>query len=317
MEYWEPTEDRASKTLPVWQTHFATLTVNGVAPEAYATLASQFEAKAQLRAAAQDVYDDSVRAARTTLLKMKIVGTKVPQIIDGQLGTNKDIAGGLAKVFRVSPRTESTIRTRARDLFPVWVKANGLLAAMTPPLPPITRPLQGVAQTAAMLDAMEDGFPGQQDDTQAKEELLVTARNNLRELDRTVDVLSKNFYQIARSLVDPGSAAWIALDGIPAEGGGSAPDSIEIDQLVQGGDDGLHVLLSYESGGGDGATTKEAEYMIVGVDADFAHAVTLDASGNAFGPFTVGQVVKVRTKVSNSSGVRTSAVRTITIETPL
>jgi hypothetical protein len=31
----------------------------------------------------------------------------------------------------------------------------------------------------------------------------------------------------------------------------------------------------------------------------------------------VGQVVKVRTKVSNSTGARTSAMRSITIEEPL
>lgn len=57
--------------------------------------------------------------------------------------------------------------------------------------------------------------------------------------------------------------------------------------------------------------------MVEGVDSDFTHEAELDPSGNTLGPFTVGQVVKVRTSVTNSTGTRTSAVRTITIETPI
>jgi len=57
--------------------------------------------------------------------------------------------------------------------------------------------------------------------------------------------------------------------------------------------------------------------MVQGVDADFTHTAPLDASGNALGPFAVNQVVKVRTSTSNSSGTRTSAVRTITIGQPI
>ena len=57
--------------------------------------------------------------------------------------------------------------------------------------------------------------------------------------------------------------------------------------------------------------------MVEGVDEDFTHTAPLDASGNALGPFTQGQVVKVRTNVSNSTGARTSPVRTITIEEPI
>jgi hypothetical protein len=34
------------------------------------------------------------------------------------------------------------------------------------------------------------------------------------------------------------------------------------------------------------------EYLVEGVDAEFGHTTALDSSGNMFGPFTVGQVVK-------------------------
>jgi len=50
---------------------------------------------------------------------------------------------------------------------------------------------------------------------------------------------------------------------------------------------------------------------------DDVQAILRITSGNTIGPFAVGQVVRVRTHVSNSDGERTSSVRTITITTPI
>ena len=72
---------------------------------------------------------------------------------------------------------------------------------------------------------------------------------------------------------------------------------------------GRGVLLEY--------LVQTKDVHAVGVDLDFIHSAPLDASGNALGPFTVGQVVRVITEVSNSSGTRTTAPRTITIEEPI
>ncbi len=120
-----------------------------------------------------------------------------------------------------------------------------------------------------------------------------------------------------KNTAEAGSDEALALEQIPTEQGTPVPDVIDIDTVLQGGDDGLHVLVHYEPGGGDHATTREIQWMVEGVDVDFTHTAPLDASGNALGPFTVGQVVKVRTSASNSSGTRTCAVRTITIGTPI
>jgi len=65
------------------------------------------------------------------------------------------------------------------------------------------------------------------------------------------------------------------------------------------------------------ATTKLVKWKVVGVDVGFDNSATLDPSGNTLGPFLVGQVVQMMTEVSNSGGTRTSAVWTITIETPI
>ena len=57
------------------------------------------------------------------------------------------------------------------------------------------------------------------------------------------------------------------------------------------------------------------QYMRVGIDADWT-TVAYDASGNAIGPFEVGQTVKVRTRVTNTSGSRDGGVRQLTLIAP-
>lgn len=317
MEYWEITKERAQATLPVWQQHIPTFKVGNSTATDLDTLINQFEPTAQARTAAQDTYDDKVRTARTALLVMKILGTKVAQIIDAQLTDNAAIQKDLQDVFRSVPRTESGILGRIRALIPVWERANTVLAALDPPGAAITRPVQGVAQTVVMAKGLLDGYTAMIKAVKDKEELLDTARGALRTLDRQTAVLNYTWYQAVKASYDPGDAVYEALSGIPVPGDTPLPEAIDIDALTQGGEDGLHVLVSYEAGGGAHATTKVVEYQVEGVDADFGHTTPLDASGNALGPFTVGQVVKVRTKGSNSSGATTSAVRTITIEEPL
>ena len=95
------------------------------------------------------------------------------------------------------------------------------------------------------------------------------------------------------------------------------PDTIEINTVSQGGDSGLEVLVAYVPGGGAHATTKLIKWQVVGVDADFSNSASLDASGNAIGPFAQGKVIKIITEVSNSAGTRTTAPRTITIGAPV
>ncbi|HEV7402004.1 MAG TPA: hypothetical protein VGO11_03725 [Chthoniobacteraceae bacterium] len=317
MEFWEPSKERALSTLPIWQQHIPTVTVSGKTPDDLEDMIDDFEPKAQGRTAAQDVFDVAERAARTSLLKMKILGTKVAAIIEAQLSEVAAIMKDLQDVFRFAPRNESGILARLRALIPVWERANTALAAMTPAGGPITRPIQGVTHTVVMAKALLDGYTALLKAAKDKGELLDTARGALRLLDRQCLTLCQAWYATVKATYDPGSAVYDALAGIVLPGDTPLPDTIDIDTVVQGGDDGLHVLVTYEAGGGDHATTKQVEYKVEGIDADFGHAAALDASGNALGPFVVAQVVHVRTKVSNSTGTRTSSVRTITLEEPL
>ena len=95
------------------------------------------------------------------------------------------------------------------------------------------------------------------------------------------------------------------------------PDTIEINTVTQGGEVGRQVLVAYVPGGGAHATTKRVRLQVVGVEADFNQTAPLDASGNALGPFTAGQTLRIITEASNSVGTRTAAPRTITIQEPV
>ena len=98
------------------------------------------------------------------------------------------------------------------------------------------------------------------------------------------------------------------------ETGTPASATIENATVVQGGAEGLQVLVAYEEVGGKHAAAREVQWMLEGLDADFTRPLPLETGGNALGPFVEAQVVRVRTGVSSSSATRTSAVRTITIE---
>ncbi|MBI5686051.1 MAG: hypothetical protein HZC54_13345 [Verrucomicrobia bacterium] len=317
MEYWEVTKQRAQLTLPVWTQYTPTLKIGSTGTTELEGYIAAFEPLVQERTTAQDTADASYRVVQDALLKMKLLGTKVPAIIEAMLDENEALMADMDDLYRSVPRTEGTILARARGLYPLWVRANALLAAMTPPQPAITRSVAGTPFTAAMLKGLLDGYTDLVKDMCDTQEALDTKRAALRALDRTVDQANKRWYKAAKATFDVGSDAYEALGGIPAEGGTPAPDTIEIASVTQGGEEGLQVLVAYVPGGGDHATTKLVKWQVVGVDEGFAHSAPLDASGNALGPFEVGQVVKIITEVSNSAGTRSTAPRTITLQPPI
>ncbi|MBL9133673.1 MAG: hypothetical protein JNG86_20860 [Verrucomicrobiaceae bacterium] len=317
MQSWEITKKRAITTLALWQHHAPALKIGGRGVAELDALVDAFEPLAKEQVVKQNDVDHACRAQRGTLAKLTLLGTQVPQIIRGHLGENKLLMEELKKALRTRPRTEDSTLTRARELYPVWVRANAALAALTPPQPPVVRVVGQEEQTAATFKALLDGFSGQVQATSDAQGILKAAKQALADLAETTDSLIKAWYQVMKASHDPGSSVRMALSTIPTEGGTPAPGIIEISTVVQGGADGLHVEAEYVPGGGEHATTRLLKYMVVGVDAGFTHSVPLEAAGTVIGPFAVGNVVKLLTEVSNSAGTRTSAERTITIEPPI
>lgn len=315
MEYWEITKDRAQKTLAPWNQYIDQVKVNGKGSDDLEALINDFSPKVGARVAAQDAYDDAFREVQSALLKMKILGLRVAGMIENQLDEDAHLMAKIDKLRRVNPRTTSTILKRAGELVPIWKQANTALAAMTSPQPAMVRSIQGQIWTVAMLETLVNtGYDGLIATLNAMQEVLDDKREDLRTHDAVVDRLNKNWYGYVKNQYDPGSEIYEALSDIPTEPSTPPPEVIEIDAVTQGGEDGLQALTSYVAGGGAHATTKTVKWKVDGVDAEFTHAVPLDASGNALGPFEVGQVVHILTEVSNSAGTRTTAPRTIMIE---
>jgi len=235
MEYWEFTKDRAQKTLPVWQQYVPDLSVGQKTAADLDAMIALFEPAVQSRTAAQDDVDEAFRAVQSALLKMKILGTKVPKLIEGHLDENAGIMSDVDDLYATNPRTEASILKRARMLYPVWLRANAAMAALSPTQPAITRAIQSAAHTAAMLKGLLDGYTELVKTMEDKAEALDRKREELRALDAQVDRLNKNWYKIVKEGNDPGSPVYEALAGIPTEPATPPPDPIEIEEVSQGG----------------------------------------------------------------------------------
>jgi len=92
------------------------------------------------------------------------------------------------------------------------------------------------------------------------------------------------------------------------------PATLGIKNLVQGGADNLHILLSYDPGSYDGKAASTVEWYVEGLEVEFVNSIAADPSGNALGPFAMGNTVKIRTRVKNSHGITTGSVRSLLIQ---
>jgi len=288
MEYWEVTLDRSQKTLPVWNQYLPDLNIGTQGPDALEGFIDGFEPLVQARVAAQDVYDEAFRNVQASLLKMKLLGTKVPVLIGGHLDENERLMKDLRDLFGESPRTADTILKRARELYPVWERANVAMAALSPAQPPITRAIQGVAHTSAMYKALLDGYTDLIKILEDKEELLNSAREALRAHNRQADRLNKRWYRVVKTGMELSPALAAALEGIPTEPSTPEPEPIEIATVTQGGEEGREALTAYVLGGGAHATLKELQFTLPGEPEPFTHKAPLVAAGNALGPFAEG-----------------------------
>ena len=317
MEFWEITKERTLITLTTWQHHLPALKIGTQDSEALAALFMGFEPLASACVRAQYAFDGAYREVQSALATMRVLGTKVPQLIEGQLDENRLMMIAVKALYKTSPRTEDSILKRLRELLPVWRRANTALAALTPPQPAITRKVGGVVYTEASARVLYDSYIVLIGSLSEAAALLAAAKEDLAAHDFATDELNKRWYKVAKALADTEDALAESLARIPTEPGTPAPTIIEISTIEQGGAGGMEAMVEYEKGGGDHATTRNLRWKVEGVDADFVNAVELNRAGNKIGPFLVGQVVSILGEVINSSGRRTSAIRTITMGPPI
>jgi len=295
----------------VWQQYFPTLALGTVTASAFSTLTSALPDSATSRDAAVQVLDEARQARDYAVEALRLTAVKVPAIIEGVVDESSGLLDDLARVYAIKMNSIDKIIARAKTLSPLWASANAWQTSRVPARAAITRgtmtqPIFAVqvGYVFPMLQTVKD-----------KEQDLDEMRGALRTAAHALERLCIRFLKAAGGLADPGSAAEAALATIPTTTVSDLPETLGVKTFTQGKTNGLQLLVAYEPYALTAGETAVLQYQRVDLDPGWQQ-VAYDASGNALGPFLVGQTVKVRTKVTNASGSREGGTRQLTLITP-
>ena len=312
MEYWQSIFERATATIPVYTQYFATLKLGTVGLAQFTTMTNALPSLALARDAKVQLVDTTRQSANFSWLELRLISLKVPKIIEGVVDAKSGLLDDLVKVYGITPWSPDKTTARCGLLAPVWESANNYQLAQVPPLPTIVR--KGVDHGAFMSKIAQYFQLAQNEKT--SDHQLDEARRILREAARNLETYCIRFLGAALGLSDPDSAEEQALKNIPTTTTSQLPETLGIKLFTQGGTNNLQLLITPEPYHLEPGEVATIEWMIVDTDTGFTHSVPFDASGNALGPFTVGQTVRIRTSVTNSHGTRTGGVRQLTLIAP-
>jgi hypothetical protein len=312
MEYWQTILERATATLPVFAAHFSTLKLGTVGLAEYSALTAALPGLALARDSRVQAVDNARQASDFSWQELRLIALKVPKIIEGMVDEDSGLLDDLGKVYAITPWSADKTMVRCGLLGPVWEAVNAWQVAQVPARPAIVR--KGVTQVAFMSKIAAYFILAQAEKN--ADHQLDEARRTLRESARRLERLSIRFLAAALGMSDPGSVEEQELRKIPTTTSSQLPETLGIKTFTQGGTDGLQLLIQYEMYQVGPGETAKLEWMVLDTDAGFTHSVPYDASGNALGPFGVGQTVRIRSAVSNSHGTRTGGVRQLTLIQP-
>ncbi len=315
MEYYQANQNRAGQTVAVLNQFFPTLKLSGVDAAGLLALADALNPLAQSRDNALTNFDAAVNAEFQGFLSIQRLAISLPQAAEGELDDSVEEEAALidllAPAYSITPRTTELALERGKKVVSAVTKINAFLEDATPARDPITSGGQGVAALTTAMNAQ----PALEQAIEDHAVDATTARTALRTAATAVARLNKRFYVKLQAEARTNPALATALEGITTTTG-HLPGTLGIKKILQGGTNGLQLLVSYDNGTFDSNATNTLEWQAVGVDQDFTHHVTADPSGNALGPFAVGQAVKVRSRVTNTNGTTTSSTRNLTIINP-
>lgn len=314
MEYYQAIQNRTGQTVAVINQYVPTLKVNAVDAAGLLAQADALNPLAQTRDNALTDSDAAVNAENQGFLTIQRLSLALPQSAEGELDdtvvTEAALIDLLDPAYAIVPRTTELALGRGKKVVSALTKINTFLVAQAPPRTAITAGGKGVADLTTAMNAQ----PALEQTVEDRAVDVTDARTALRSAAATVDRLNKRFYAKLEAEARTNPALAEALANITT--GANLPGTLGIVSILQGGVNGLQLLVSYENGTYTTGATSTLEWKVDGVDADFTHTAPADPSGNALGPFTVGQVVKLRTRVTNANGTTTGSIRTLTILNP-
>ena len=313
MEFYQVTQIRASQTVAVIKQFDPGLVIGGVNIDNLIGQANALEGLAQQRDHVLADHDAAHNAEHQGFLTIQALVLALPKAAEAELDDNLETESALldllSPVYAIKPRTTEFALARGKKLVSALTRINAYLTSLDPPRPSITSGGKGVEQLMAAMDVQ----PGLE---QALEEWaadVATARSSLRIAANALDRLNKRFYAKLKAEARSNPTLESALAQIDTTSAG-VPAVLGIKTLVQGGTDNLHILLNYDPSSYAGNADSRVEWQVEGVDLDFAHSVEADPSGNALGPFAIGNTVKLRTRVKNSHGTTTGSVRSLVVQ---
>lgn len=309
MEYFQHIQNRTGETVAVIDLHASGMQVGALKSTDLLTRANALTDLAQTRDDSLADYDEAVNAEHLGYFGIRTLTYSLPRLAEGDLDDDDETEAGLLDLldpaYAVVPRTTEAAIKRGQKIVSAITRIDTHMVAKA--MTPIKSAGKGVGDLAAALAAqpaleqtVEDKLAGASD-----------ARRDLRVEATAVDRLNKRFYKKLESEAISNPALKAALSQINT--GPSGPHTLGIKKVMQGGADQRQVLVSYDNGSFTPGAVNTLEWMVVGVDADFtSHSMAADPSGNTLGPFTVGQTIKLRTRVV-LAGTTTGSTRTITI----
>ena len=236
-----------------------------------------------------DTADGTLRAEYAFFKSMNIA---VAARLDSEVPDNDPLQIDIDQL-RIDAVSRAAVEERTLKTAAAWIKINAARAAEDPAKPP-------VAVRGSLAAAFQTRWLALPVKRQAREQaagVWRTGSSQLRAADKALDRINKDWYQAWKSEYPPGTAQGDALAGIDTEDGTNMPEVLEIAGIVQ---EGLSLRVTYVPGTGDHATVKDLNYLVEGVHGDFQRITADTAAGNLIGPFTEGQIVRIRTDVGNS-----------------
>jgi hypothetical protein len=315
MEYYQQVQNRAQQTAAVINTHLPALSVGGFTAADLLTQRTALDGLAATRDARLALADQAANAEFAGYNLIRKMSLDLPRVAEGQLDDDVKEEAALADLldpaYAIPPDTTERAVKRGQKVKAALQQIDPYLAGLTPPRDPITAGGRGLTELATAITAQQ----GLESSVATGDAQVTQQRTTLRTAARALDRLNKRSYKVLQAEARDNPALADALSQIETDDS-NLPPTLGIRRVLQGGTGGLQLLVSYDNGSFDDALTNTVEWMVENVDQDFTHTAAADPSGNAIGPFTAGQVVKLRTRTRNTNGTTTGSVRTLTIQVP-
>ncbi len=291
-KFWQIAHARATQTQGVWALK-NDFEVQGKNFDTHLNLMEDVITAATNTETADNAWDTTQTTLVTEYEFLKSMNSAIYQRLDSEVEDPDPLQKDVDQIGGVAATSRALIDDRTLRTVAAWEKINAALAVRLPALGPVV--VRGITQAA--YQARWAALPSKK---LAEEQALGAWRDKnslLSAAARKLDRLNKDWYKAWKSEFPAGTPQGDALVGVDTEDGGKKPEILVIGEVKQ---EGLSLRVSYAADSGQHATVKDLLFKIEGVNTEPQRTPADVVAGNLIGPFTVGQVIRLRTDVGNS-----------------